>query len=136
MDELSNDCDLENEDFDEDEDEDEYESNSINGRVANHEEANFTRSHKRKISTDSSKYCKKRKCRTTFSKSQLNTLETEFLNSNFVSNDRIDLIIELTGLDSRIIKVRKQFTFIKIKIICMRKLVYKTSTLQQKTLII
>ncbi len=65
---------------------------------------------KRKNSFDSplilsNKYSnKKRKCRTTFSKSQLCTLEKEFLNSNFVSNERIDLIIELTGLDSRIIK--------------------------------
>lgn len=54
---------------------------------------------------NSNKYCKKRKCRTTFTKLQLITLENEFLKSNFVSSDRIELLIEITGLDSRIIKV-------------------------------
>ena len=48
---------------------------------------------------------RKRKCRTTFTKNQLNALECEFLKSNFVSNDKIDSIIQITGLDSRIIKV-------------------------------
>lgn len=98
MEELSNDYELdniENEEYEEDEDEEEYEQNS----------SFLSKSTKRKLSTDSgSKYGKKRKCRTTFSKSQLNALENEFLNSNFISNDRIDLIIESTGLDSRIIK--------------------------------
>ncbi len=54
----------------------------------------------------SNKIGRKRKSRTTFSKTQLNTLENEFLKSNFVSNDKIDLLIEMTGLDARIIKVR------------------------------
>ena len=48
---------------------------------------------------------RKRKCRTTFTKNQLNALECEFLKSNFISNDKIDSIMEITGLDSRIIKV-------------------------------
>lgn len=48
---------------------------------------------------------RKRKCRTTFTKGQLNVLEAEFVKSNFVSNDKIDSIVEQTGLDSRIIKV-------------------------------
>ena len=101
MEDLSNDYDLDNEDFDDDEDDDE--SNSIKD-----DGSQFSKSHKRKTSTDSSpKYnCKKRKCRTTFSKSQLNSLEKEFMSSNFVSNERIDSIIKHTGLDSRIIKVR------------------------------
>lgn len=50
---------------------------------------------------------RKRKCRTTFTKGQLNVLEAEFVKSNFVSNDKIDLIVDQTGLDSRIIKVRE-----------------------------
>ena len=50
------------------------------------------------------KFDRKRKCRTTFTKNQLSALECEFLKSNFVSNDKIDVIIEQTGLDSRIIK--------------------------------
>ena len=50
---------------------------------------------------------KKRKCRTTFTKIQLNILENEFLISNFVSNDRMYELIETTGLDSRIIKVKR-----------------------------
>ena len=48
---------------------------------------------------------RKRKCRTTFTKSQLGVLEAEFVKSNFVSSDKIDFIVEQTGLDSRIIKV-------------------------------
>jgi hypothetical protein len=51
------------------------------------------------------KSIRKRKCRTTFNKHQLNTLENEFLKSNFVSYDRIHDLMEATGLDSRIIKV-------------------------------
>jgi hypothetical protein len=52
---------------------------------------------------------RKRKSRTTFSKSQLSVLENEFLKSNFVSNDKIDSLIDMTGLDSRIIKVDKDY---------------------------
>lgn len=48
---------------------------------------------------------RKRKCRTTFTKMQLNVLEAEFAKSNFVSNDKIEIIVDQTGLDSRIIKV-------------------------------
>jgi hypothetical protein len=48
---------------------------------------------------------RKRKCRTTFTKYQLQILENEFLKSNFISNDKIDAIVEQTSLDSRIIKV-------------------------------
>lgn len=47
---------------------------------------------------------RKRKCRTTFSKLQLSILESEFLSSNFVSNDRLDSLIATTGLDAQIIK--------------------------------
>ena len=95
MEDSSNDYDLDNDDLDETDD---YEDDNNRSFI------------KRKVSTDSlvplsNKYSnRKRKCRTTFSKSQLGTLEKEFHASNFVSNDRIDLIIELTGLDSRIIK--------------------------------
>lgn len=49
-------------------------------------------------------YLKKRKCRTTFNKFQLNILENEFIQSNFVSNEKIDYLVQSTGLDSRIIK--------------------------------
>lgn len=49
-------------------------------------------------------YLKKRKCRTTFNKYQLNILENEFIQSNFVSNERIDYLVKSTDLDSRIIK--------------------------------
>lgn len=54
---------------------------------------------------------RKRKCRTTFSKMQLQILENEFVKSNFVSNDKIDSIVDQTGLDSRIIKVRCYYFF-------------------------
>jgi ribonuclease BN (tRNA processing enzyme) len=50
---------------------------------------------------------KKRKCRTTFTKIQLNTLECEFVKNNFVSNDRLESIVKMTELDPRIIKVNK-----------------------------
>ncbi|CAF0987294.1 unnamed protein product [Brachionus calyciflorus] len=53
--------------------------------------------------TDYSNF-KKRKCRTTFNKYQLSILENEFLISNFVSNEKLDYLIQSTGLDSRIIK--------------------------------
>jgi hypothetical protein len=48
---------------------------------------------------------RKRKCRTTFSKNQLAILEQEFLKYNFISNDRVENLAEITGLDPRIIKV-------------------------------
>ena len=60
---------------------------------------------RRTVKLNSNAMCRKRKCRTTFSKFQLNALEAEFLKSSFVSNDRIDSLIDITGLDSRIIKV-------------------------------
>ena len=78
-------------------------NNGSDNNLLNSHEINFNATKRKRIS--SSKYCKKRKCRTTFTKSQLITLENEFVKSNFVSNDRIDLLIETTGLDSRIIKV-------------------------------
>ena len=101
----------ENEDCDEEFDEEDYESNSVNGLLNCYmnttldDDVLLNKSVKRKLSDASSKCVKKRKCRTTFSKSQLSALEKEFLNSNFVSIERIDFLIELTGLDSRIIKV-------------------------------
>lgn len=120
MDDISNDglnSDLE----DHDDDEDEEDFNSYRNRILNDEDIIFNQTdtahdtsfnsinNKRK-KINSTKYCKKRKCRTTFTKSQLITLENEFIKSNFVSNDRIDLLIDLTGLDSRIIKVTKLLT--------------------------
>jgi hypothetical protein len=48
---------------------------------------------------------RKRKCRTTFTKNQLNVLEQEFLKYNFISNDKVDALVDMTGLDARIIKV-------------------------------
>jgi hypothetical protein len=105
MDELSNDYELENIENEECEDEEDEEEIELITSSNNNQPI---KSNKRKLSSDS-KYCKKRKCRTTFSKSQLSTLEKEFLSSNFISNDRIDLVIELTGLDSRIIKVNSIF---------------------------
>jgi len=125
MDEISNDgmnSDLDEHDDDDDDDEfgssfnrskanldddllfNNSNNNNSDSNLMNNNEINFNASSKRKR-ISSSKYCKKRKCRTTFTKSQLVSLENEFLKSNFVSNDRIDLLIELTGLDSRIIKV-------------------------------
>ena len=112
--ELSNDAEMDNpdnEDCDDEFDEEDYESNSVNGLLNGYlnatldDDALLNKSTKRKLSDSSNKCVKKRKCRTTFSKSQLNALEKEFLNSNFVSIERIDFLIELTGLDSRIIKV-------------------------------
>lgn len=105
MDELSNDYELENIENEEDIDYEEDEYEEIESATNNANSNSQAKPSKRKRSSES-KYCnKKRKCRTTFSKSQLSTLEKEFVNSNFVSSDRIALIIELTGLDSRIIKV-------------------------------
>lgn len=105
MEELSNEYELENIENEEDMEDEEDDYEEIESMTSNANSNSQAKSSKRKRSSDS-KYCnKKRKCRTTFSKSQLSTLEKEFLSSNFVSNDRIDLIIELTGLDSRIIKV-------------------------------
>lgn len=119
MDDISNDFytdNNENEFYEDEDDEEEFENNSLNGRLSVNNFQNInedssasmlleSKPRKRKSSIDLSKYCKKRKCRTTFSKDQLDELEKEFTNSNFISNDRVDLMIELTGLDSRIIKV-------------------------------
>ncbi len=84
-----------------------FNNNNGDTNLLNGHEINSNASKRKRM--NSLKYCKKRKCRTTFTKSQLNTLENEFLKSNFVSNDRIDLLIEMTSLDSRIIKVLKNF---------------------------
>lgn len=59
---------------------------------------------KRKKANNKTDYLKKRKCRTTFNKYQLSILENEFIQSNFVSNEKIDYLVKSTGLDSRIIK--------------------------------
>lgn len=81
--------------------EDDYDENTIRFISLNHNNDKSA-----KIQNNNNlKSIRKRKCRTTFNKNQLNTLENEFLKSNFVSNDRIHDLIELTGLDSRIIKV-------------------------------
>ena len=109
----------------EDEDDDEIDSNkstNINNSIDsslskssgdNLRKQNHNNGKQKKRSTNglttmngnSNKMGRKRKSRTTFNKTQLNILENEFLKSNFVSNDKIDLLIEMTGLDSRIIKV-------------------------------
>jgi hypothetical protein len=118
-------------DEEDDEDDDEIESNrstNINNSIDSslskssssdnlrklNNKINYNSKHKKRspnglITNGSSKMARKRKSRTTFSKMQLNILENEFLKSNFVSNDKIDLLIEMTGLDSRIIKVRLFF---------------------------
>ena len=62
---------------------------------------------------------RKRKCRTTFTKMQLNVLEAEFIKSNFVSNDKIDIIVDQTGLDSRIIKVNNNFAIFCLSLVCI-----------------
>ena len=54
---------------------------------------------------ETTRIIRKRKCRTTFTKNQLIILEQEFLKYNFISNDKVDLLVNMTGLDSRIIKV-------------------------------
>ena len=48
---------------------------------------------------------KQRKCRTSFSKSQLDALEQEFQRSNFITKDRLDHLLTTTGLEPAIIKV-------------------------------
>ena len=75
-----------------------YANGALTGHNGNHDTSNLKRKTKQKFD-------RKRKCRTTFTKNQLNALECEFLKSNFISNDKINSIIEITGLDSRIIKV-------------------------------
>lgn len=71
---------------------------------------------------ESNRSVRKRKCRTTFTKSQLAILEQEFLKYNFISNDKVDMLVELTGLDARIIKVF--FNYLKIyKIKCLNMIV-------------
>jgi hypothetical protein len=56
-------------------------------------------------STNARGAVRKRKCRTTFTKNQLVVLEQEFLKYNFISNDKVDALVDMTGLDARIIKV-------------------------------
>ncbi|RNA20152.1 hypothetical protein BpHYR1_033775 [Brachionus plicatilis] len=68
------------------------------------EKTNGARSAKKSRANKKIDYLKKRKCRTTFSKLQLSILESEFIQSNFVSNEKIDYLVQSTGLDSRIIK--------------------------------
>ena len=114
---LNSEFDNDNEEYDDDDYEDDYENRISNANVNNNglcslqnvDEDTFSvngdnKSLKKKRN-DLSRYSKKRKCRTTFTKSQLINLEKEFTKSNFISNDRIDLLIDITGLDSRIIKV-------------------------------
>lgn len=87
-------------------DEDNFENNNSFQKFTpntNEYKENVNSKRKSKLNID-----RKRKCRTTFTKNQLNALECEFLKSNFVSNDKIDSIIQITGLDSRIIKVIPQ----------------------------
>ena len=48
---------------------------------------------------------KQRKCRTSFSKSQIDALEREFERSNFITKDRLDHLLTTTGLEPVIIKV-------------------------------
>ena len=112
MDDISNDG--LNSELEDDEDEDDFQVNNNHIRSNtddnnNNLMSNFDISYNnvtiKSKRLNSNKYCKKRKCRTTFTKLQLITLENEFLKSNFVSSDRIELLIEITGLDSRIIKV-------------------------------
>jgi hypothetical protein len=90
--------------------EDDFDENTIRYSNLNHNNDAYSKIGKNQSNNltkqnNNLKSIRKRKCRTTFNKSQLNTLENEFLKSNFVSNDRIHDLIELTGLDSRIIKV-------------------------------
>lgn len=62
---------------------------------------------KRSLS-DSTHSCskKQRKCRTSFSRSQLDALEKEFQRSHFITKDRLDHLLASTGLSPVIIKVR------------------------------
>ena len=90
--------------------EDDFDENTIRYSNLNHNNDAYSKIGKNQSNNltkqnNNLKSIRKRKCRTTFNKNQLNTLENEFLKSNFVSNDRIHDLIELTGLDSRIIKV-------------------------------
>lgn len=48
---------------------------------------------------------RKRKSRTTFSKSQLDSLEQEFSKSKFVNNGTVQCLADKTGLEPQIIKV-------------------------------
>ena len=92
-------------DLDDDNDEENYE---INNDYKQHDTSNISQQHRKESNSKRKskiKFERKRKCRTTFTKNQLNALECEFLKSNFISNDKIDTIMEITGLDSRIIKV-------------------------------
>lgn len=112
-----NSLDNENEDFDDGDDieNEDYENNNdfkqthikkqqqnqqkqLNATVEENDGTGFSVRKRNKLS-------KKRKCRTTFTKTQLNTLECEFIKNNFVSNERLESIVKITGLDSRIIKV-------------------------------
>lgn len=117
-DEYSNEEESSNNDLDDTEEDDLEEQDELNNNDNSFDELNKSdliskfqaskanRTKKRKLSSNKSDYlnCKKRKCRTTFNKYQLNILEHEFLQSNFVSNEKIDYLIQSTGLDSRIIK--------------------------------
>jgi hypothetical protein len=113
-----NSLDNENEDFDDGDDieNEDYENNNdfkqtnikkqqqnqqkqLNDTVEENDGTGFT------VRKMRNKLNKKRKCRTTFTKTQLNTLEYEFIKNNFVSNERLESIVKITGLDSRIIKV-------------------------------
>jgi hypothetical protein len=70
--------------------------------------ANPTTSSRKRLSGRSENFrgaVRKRKCRTTFTKNQLNILEQEFLKYNFISNDKVDALVDMTGLDAQIIKV-------------------------------
>lgn len=112
-----NSLDNENEDFDDGDDieNEDYENNNdfkqthikkqqqnqqkqLNATVEENDGTGFSVRKRNKLN-------KKRKCRTTFTKTQLNTLECEFIKNNFVSNERLESIVKITGLDSRIIKV-------------------------------
>ena len=113
IEESSFENDSESLDFDEpirEKNEDDYDENTIRYTSLKHNSDTHPKIGKNQINnltklSNNSKSIRKRKCRTTFNKNQLNTLENEFLKSNFVSNERIHDLIELTGLDSRIIKV-------------------------------
>jgi hypothetical protein len=103
---------FDNDDYNEldENDEDTFDINNNNNNNNSFASQNFTSNDFKETGNpikrkSKSKIDRKRKCRTTFTKTQLNALECEFLKSNFVSNDKIDSIIQMTGLDSRIIKV-------------------------------
>ena len=86
-------------------DEEEESKSAENDKLAGKTRKRLHSSSSSRLNTESSK--KQRKCRTSFSKSQLDALEKEFRRSNFISKEGLDSLLDSTGLSPIIIKVSR-----------------------------